>query len=72
VREQGVAESLDRRKQSRSLAQTLRRIDAHEHNTGHRASLTKDEITKVLVFSQQQPLRSMTSVSGARGSTSLM
>jgi hypothetical protein len=69
--DQAIAESLNGRQQSRPFLRAPGHIDAQKDDARHLLRLTKHKVSEILVFGQQQPLL-MTSVSGARGSTSHM
>jgi hypothetical protein len=52
--EEAVAEPFNGGQQSGPLVRASRRIDAQQDDAGDRPCLTKDQVTEILVFRQQQ------------------
>jgi hypothetical protein len=51
-----VAQSLDRGKQPASLEHALGWVNAKKHDARHWPCLAKDQVAKILVFGQEQPV----------------
>ena len=60
--EQPLAEPIDGGLQSRPLEGAPRRIDTQKHEARNRLGLAEDEVTEILVFSQQQPVLAVSTV----------